>query len=127
MAKLDYEGLDEITNFFEDVGEEVAAADKEALSAGGQIIAERQRELVSLSSKDHPHIKDNITVSRTSESKDGEKYVSVGPNKKVAWRALFLENGTSKMQAYPFIEPGAAEAEDDAYRAMESIYLGKIK
>ncbi|WP_199427019.1 HK97-gp10 family putative phage morphogenesis protein [Thermaerobacillus caldiproteolyticus] len=123
MARFDFDGLDEIIEHFNEMDPKLEEADAKALQAGGEVIAKYQRELVNRSDKDQPHIQDNITVSKPSVDKDGEKYVSVGPNKKVAWRAKFLEYGTSKMPAYPFIEKGATEAEDEVTDVMEEIYF----
>ena len=66
-----------------------------ALQAGGEIIAQHQRQNVNRSDKNQPHIADNITVSKARESKGAEKFVSIGPNKKVAYRARFLESETA--------------------------------
>jgi HK97 gp10 family phage protein len=127
MARMDFDGFEDLEKLFENVGADVAQADKEALLVGGEIIAKHQKGLVNRSSKDQAHIQDNITVSRPVENKDGEKYVIVGPNKKVAWRSKFLEYGTSKMSPRPFIEKGANEGEREAVDAMERVYLGAIK
>jgi HK97 gp10 family phage protein len=123
MARFDFDGTDEIIAHFHDMDPKLEEADAKALKAGGEVIAKYQRELVNRSDKDQPHIQDNITVSKPSISKDGEKYVSVGPNQKVAWRAKFLEYGTSKMDPYPFIEKGATQAEDEVTEVMEEIYF----
>ncbi|EZP75006.1 hypothetical protein H839_15938 [Parageobacillus genomosp. 1] len=123
MARFEFDGLDEIIEHFSDMDPRVEEADAKALKAGGEVIAKYQRELVNRSDKDQPHIQDNITVSKPYVDKDGGKYVTVGPNKKVAWRAKFLEYGTSKMPAYPFIEKGATEAEDEVMDVMEEIYF----
>jgi HK97 gp10 family phage protein len=126
MARMDFEGFDELEDLFENIGKDIEKVDSEALKVGGEIIAKHQREHVDRSEKDHPHIQDNITVSRPLESKDGEKYVAVGPNKKVAWRAKFLEFGTSKMSPRPFLEKGVISGENEAVSAMEKVYLDAI-
>jgi HK97 gp10 family phage protein len=123
MARFEFDGLDEIIEHFSDMDPRLEEADAKALKAGGEVIARHQRELVNRSDKDQPHIQDNITVSRPSVDQDGGKYVSVGPNKKVEWRAKFLEYGTSKMDPHPFIEKGATEAEDEVMDVMEEIYF----
>nr|WGE05085.1 hypothetical protein P5640_23575 [Bacillus subtilis] len=71
----------------------------------------------------------NSLICRTilRESKDGEKFVSVGPNKKVAYRARFLEWGTSKMPPHPFIEKGGEEGEASAVEVMQKILTAPIK
>ncbi|WP_459198614.1 HK97-gp10 family putative phage morphogenesis protein [Bacillus subtilis] len=127
MANMDIDGLDDLTQYFEKIGGDVEKVEPVALKAGGEIIAERQRSHVNRSDKQQPHMQDNITVSNVRESKDGEKFVSVGPNKKVAYRARFLEWGTSKMPPHPFIEKGGKEGEASAVEVMQRILTAPIK
>ncbi|QSB48767.1 HK97-gp10 family putative phage morphogenesis protein [Parageobacillus toebii] len=126
MANFEFEGIDELEQFFEKLAADIDKVDNQALKVGGEIIAKHQRENVNRSDKDQPHIQDNITVSKPKETDEG-KFVTIGPNKKVDWRAKFLEYGTSKMPPYPFIEKGADEGEAEALEAMERIYLGAIR
>ena len=128
MAKssFEFEGFDEHIHLFESLGKDINKVEDQALKAGGVEIAKRQRNLVNRSGKDQAHIVDNITVTKPKETDDG-KYVEVGPNKKVAWRSIFLEHGTSKMPAYPFIDKGAEQGEKDAIKAMEQVFMRAIK
>lgn len=126
MANFEFDGIDELGQFFDKLADDIDKVDNQALKAGGEIIAKHQRENVKRSDKDQPHIQDNITVSRPKETDEG-KFVTVGPNKKVEWRAKFLEYGTSKMAARPFVEKGADEGEAEALEAMERIYLEAIQ
>ncbi|WP_415782959.1 HK97-gp10 family putative phage morphogenesis protein, partial [Bacillus manliponensis] len=116
MAKLEFSGIEELEDMFEQIGANIDEADNRALKAGGEIIAEKQRDLVNRSGKDQAHIEDNIRVSKPKDTGEG-KFIEVGPNGKVAWRAHFLENGTSKMPPYPFIEKGGDEGEIEAIQA----------
>ncbi|KXG09949.1 hypothetical protein AT864_01509 [Anoxybacillus sp. P3H1B] len=125
MANFEFDGIDELEQFFEKLSDDIDKVDNQALKVGGKIIAKHQRENVNRSSKNQPHIQDNITVSRPQETDEG-KFVTVGPNKKVAWRAKFLEYGTSKMPPYPFIEKGADEGEAEVLEAMEKVYTDMI-
>ncbi|MED3600982.1 HK97-gp10 family putative phage morphogenesis protein [Bacillus subtilis] len=127
MADMSFDGIDDLTQYFEKIGGDVEKVEPVALKAGGEIIAERQRGHVNRSDKQQPHMQDNITVSNVRESKDGEKFVSVGPNKKVAYRARFLEWGTSKMPPHPFIEKGGEEGEASAVEVMQKILTAPIK
>ncbi|MCP1124564.1 HK97 gp10 family phage protein [Bacillus sp. 3103sda1] len=122
MAKFEFDGIDELEQMFEEIGADIDETDQRALKVGGEIIAEKQRDLVNRSGKNQPHIEDNIRVSKVKNSEEG-KFVEVGPNNKVAWRAHFLELGTSKMPAYPFIEKGGDEGEQEAVQAMENVYM----
>ncbi|APB82391.1 hypothetical protein BAMY_09590 [Bacillus amyloliquefaciens] len=127
MADMSFDGIDDLTQYFEKIGGDVEKVEPVALKAGGEIIAERQRSHVNRSDKKQPHMQDNITVSNVRESKDGVRFVAVGPNKKVAYRGRFLEWGTSKMPPHPFIEKGGEEGEGPAVELMERILTAPIK
>ncbi|MEK4686235.1 HK97-gp10 family putative phage morphogenesis protein [Bacillus sp. FSL M8-0256] len=127
MADMDIDGFDDLTRFFNKIGDDVEKAEKIALKAGGEVIAEHQKRNVNKSSKNQPHMVDNITVSAARESKDGELFVTVGPNRKVAYRGRFLEWGTSKMPPHPFIEKGGIEGEGQAVKIIERIITAPIK
>ncbi|AKD30052.1 hypothetical protein AW02_019020 [Bacillus velezensis NJN-6] len=127
MADMSFDGIDDLTQYFEKIGGDVEKVEPVALKAGGELIAERQRAHVNRSDKKQPHMQDNITVSNVRESKDGVKFVAVGPNKKVAYRGRFLEWGTSKMPPHPFIEKGGEEGEGPAVELMERILTAPIK
>lgn len=90
-----------------------------ALRAGGTILKNRMKSNVNRSNKNQIHIQDDIEVSRVKE-RDGKKYVEVGPSPQTRWRAKFLEFGTSKMSAKPFIDKSAVESERAIIRTMES-------
>jgi HK97 gp10 family phage protein len=76
-----------------------------ALRAAGQVMAEEMSNRAERSDVDRKyHMQDNVKVSNVRR-KDGMKYVLIGPNKHVSWRAHWHEYGTSKQQAKPFIEP----------------------
>ncbi|MDQ0268876.1 HK97-gp10 family putative phage morphogenesis protein [Cytobacillus purgationiresistens] len=121
-SSFQFDGINEHIEFFDSIGRDIDKVDDQALKAGGEEIAKRQRSLVNRSKKNQAHIENNITVTKAKESDEG-KFVNVGPNQKVAWRAKFLEYGTSKMPAYPFIDKGAEQGENDAISAMEQVYM----
>ncbi|PAK28386.1 hypothetical protein CJ467_20860 [Bacillus velezensis] len=127
VARMELDGFDELEKYFRQIGDNVQKAEEVALKAGGEIVANEQRRGVNVSDKQQPHIKDNITVSSPREDKDSGYFVSVGPNKKVAYRARFLEYGTSKMSPHPFIEKSIDIAEGKALDVMEKIVTGAMK
>ncbi|PWW37399.1 MULTISPECIES: HK97-gp10 family putative phage morphogenesis protein [Paenibacillus] len=90
------------------MGDGAKTLENKALREGGEIFAAAQRESVAVSGYNHLHIKDDIKVSSV-RSKNGDKYVAIGPGKATGWRAHFLEFGTSKMPAQPFIYPSFHE------------------
>lgn len=82
------------------------------LREAAQPMAEAMSDRIDRSDYDYAyHLKDNIKVSHV-QRREGVKYVLVGPDKKVSWRARFPEFGTSKMTARPFVEPGYRQEKD---------------
>lgn len=102
------------------LGAKAARIENQALREGAEPVAQSMRQKVNRSSKDQPHIQDNIEISRVKQQ-DGVKYIEVGPNKDTNWRAKFLEFGTSKMSARPFVGPAAAESQGRVLNKMERV------
>ncbi|MFJ9497789.1 HK97-gp10 family putative phage morphogenesis protein [Brevibacillus centrosporus] len=95
-----------------------ARVERNALKAAGEAVAGSMRQKVAVSNLSYArHTRDNITVSGIRR-KDGLKYVLIGPNKKVSWRAHFIEFGTSNQSAQPFIEPAFREKKDEALQIL---------
>ncbi|RNB90159.1 HK97 gp10 family phage protein [Brevibacillus nitrificans] len=95
-----------------------ARVERNALKAAGEAVAGSMQQKVAVSNLSYArHTRDNITVSGIRR-KDGLKYVLIGPNKKVSWRAHFIEFGTSNQSAQPFIEPAFREKKDEALQIL---------
>jgi HK97 gp10 family phage protein len=79
--------------------------ESKALKAGGELLADDMRHRAPVSERATDlHLKDHIRVSNV-QRKGGVKYILIGPDKKVSWRAHFPEFGSSKQSATPYIEP----------------------
>ena len=104
MSEFQIEGMDELLSRLTQVGNRVDVIIDAILIEAGNNVKEEMKKLVPVSNISHQHIKDDI---QTSDIKGGgtEKYIEIGPGKKTNWRAKFLEFGTVKMSAKPFIEP----------------------
>ena len=126
MARLEISGIQELERTFERMGDRVRQAENTALRAGGRVIQEYQQKNINRSTKDQPHLKDNITITRPVENDEG-KHISVGPKANLAWRARFLEYGTSKMPAYPFASKSVEQGEDDAVGAMAAVFRSVLR
>ncbi|CAI6023545.1 hypothetical protein PAECIP112173_00347 [Paenibacillus sp. JJ-100] len=117
-GRVELQGVDQMLAVIrQKLGDGAEKLEKKTLREGGEIFAAAQRESVAVSNIDHLHIRDDIKVSGV-RSEDGDKYVAVGPGKATGWRAHFLEFGTSKMPAQPFIYPSFHEQKDRVARFM---------
>lgn len=104
--KIELNGIDQLVIELRKRGESASKrVENKALHNAGQVMADDMSDRASRSDTDRKyHLQDNIAVSGVKR-KYGVKYVLVGPNKKVSWRAHFPEFGTSKMPATPYIAP----------------------
>lgn len=114
MASLELEGKDNLLNELERLGEAGEKIERIALVKAG----EKVKEAIV---REAPHrtgnLKENIKVSRLKRV-DGGAFVEVYPSKSVFYSA-FLEFGTTKMKADPFMSRGYESSKEDAERAIE--------
>lgn len=113
------EGIDALVAELRRRGESaVKKVENKALKAAGAPMAKDMSERAARSKLSRKyHLEDNIVVSGV-RSKDGLKYVQIGPNKKVSFRAHFVEFGTSNQSAEPYIEPGFLAKKDESLRIL---------
>lgn len=110
MAKVELQGVDGMLQSLRaKLGAGADRLENEGLQGAGEIIAEAQKERVARSNKADIHMQDDIKVSRVRR-RNGVKFVLIGPGPKTGWRAHFLEYGTKKMSAQPFIYPAFQES-----------------
>jgi HK97 gp10 family phage protein len=109
--EFELEGTDSLIAMLEAMDKNVSKVENAALKAAAEPVAADMRDLVHVSDRDTVHIQDNIEVSGVKKDAEG-KYVLVGPGEVTAWRAGFLEFGTSKMEAAPFIQPAGEKNKD---------------
>ncbi|TDQ39235.1 HK97-gp10 family putative phage morphogenesis protein [Aureibacillus halotolerans] len=120
MSGMEMQGMEQLLARLQKLGGNVEKAENRALKAGGEVVAELARSKVNRSDKEQVHIADNIKVSGVKGVEAGDKHVDIGPGKETAWRAKFLEIGTSKMPAYPFMGPSSDEGQKPARTAMSA-------
>ncbi|MFW5437116.1 HK97-gp10 family putative phage morphogenesis protein [Paenibacillus apiarius] len=117
-GKVELQGINEMLHALRSkMGSGAARLEHKALQEGGEIIAAAQREKVAVSDKASLHMRDDIKVSRVRRQ-DGVKFVLIGPGKGTGWRAHFLEFGTKKTPAQPFIYPAFHEQKAAVERHM---------
>lgn len=121
-AQLSLEGLEEILTRVQQLGDQASRIENKALKAGGAVVQKRASELAPRSRKAKRHMADNIKISGV-KTKEGIKYVEVGPTRgdhSEFFYAKFLEFGTSKMTARPFMGPAAKESEGEVLETMKA-------
>lgn len=112
MAEIKLDGVDEMTKKLYRLSEKmIRAAESKALKAGAEVL---QKEIIRRAPRDTGTLSERIIISRV-KNKDGMRYVEVGPDKSVAWRAKFHEYGTSKMSAKPFMAPAVEAKRGETY------------
>ena len=114
MTRLETEGLEELINAVQRMGSEGRKIENKALKEAGAVMKEAiQNEAPVRTGK----LKESITVSGV-KTKDGVKYVEVGPGKDVYW-GKFIEFGTVKLRAKPFMAPGYENAKERILSAIK--------
>lgn len=124
MADISFGGADEMMAKLYALGAKMAGvAERKALKSGGEILRE---EISNKAPRDTGDLAESITVSRI-KSKDGIRYVEVGPNPKTAWRAKFIEFGTSKMAAKPFMTPAVEAKRREVLEAISDVLREELR
>lgn len=118
MANMKLEGMENLLNEIDKLGQKGSRIENTALKEAGNIVKESiVKEVPVRTGK----LKENITVSNV-KSKDGVKKVEVGPGKD-EYYAAFLEFGTTNMDANPFISRGYENSKEEA----EKVIVEEIK
>lgn len=99
------EGMDELLETLNRIADDAESVIGDSLMAGAEILQRNIADRVERSNANRLHIKDNIVISDLKGS-GNDKHYFVGVGESTAWRAHFLEFGTKKMSARPFVEPG---------------------
>lgn len=118
MAKFEVDGMENLLNEIEKLGQKGSRIENSALKEAGTIVKESIIKEVPVRTG---KLKENITVSNV-KSKDGVKKVEVGPGKD-EYYAAFLEFGTTNMNANPFISRGYENSKEEA----EKVIVEEIK
>jgi len=109
---LEIEGLDELLQKIEKLQISNTEIDT-ALQAGAEPIKNEMKSLVPISNLSHKHIRNDIKIGE-AKGEGLKRTISIGVGKETAWRAKFLEFGTTKMSAKPFIEPALQNKKREA-------------
>lgn len=113
------EGLEKMLVRLERLEHNVDSVEDFALREAGKVVKTRMEQGVNRSSEDQPHTEDNISL--VVKDVGGQRTAVIAPNSKVAWRAKFLEFGTSKMNPSPFIEPAVDESKTEVRTVIATV------
>ncbi len=115
-GNLTLEGMEDILTRLKEIGQRAGPTENEALYAGAKIVKDNASQRAPRSSDSKEHLADNIVISEPKQD-EGSKYVEVGP-KAPFFYGKFLEYGTSKMAARPFLGPARAESRKEVLETM---------
>lgn len=107
------EGMQELLKKLETLGNEAEQVKQEALVAGAKVV---QQAASQKAPRDTGKLAENIVISDIKE--DGT--VDIGPDRD-RFYGLFLEFGTSKMSARPFLQPAFEENKEQVQQKMADV------
>ena len=116
MAEIKLEGMNELLDQLEKLGRKGARIENDALKKAGEIVKESIEDKAP-EREGSGNLKRSIEVSKI-KIKEGQKIVEVGPNDD-GFYGKFLEFGTTKMAAQPFMGPGFEAVKDEAVEAIK--------
>ncbi|WP_244282032.1 HK97-gp10 family putative phage morphogenesis protein [Maledivibacter halophilus] len=108
------EGMENLLAEIEKLGQKGSRIENKALREAGDVVKESIKKEVPVRTG---KLKQSITASRV-KTKDGVKRVEVGPDKD-GYYGKFVEFGTVKMKANPFMSRGYETSKEEAMEAIE--------
>lgn len=102
--------------------DDIAEAEERIILRSAQLVRDRMKQKVNVSDINWPgykHIKDDIKISRLKDDKAGTKYREIYGGKKTGFKWKYLEYGTTKMNAIPFMQPSLEDTELERQRIAE--------
>ncbi|MBN3404448.1 hypothetical protein CF088_03840 [Clostridium botulinum] len=113
MASMELDGMDNLIRKIEDMGKAGTKIENKALKKAGELIVEEAKNNVPFRKG---KLKEGLKVSGVRK-KNGNKFVLAGiqkgDNSKIFY-GKFLEFGTSKMKARPFMGPAYESKKEEA-------------
>lgn len=109
MTEVQLEGINELLNNLEKLGDKGKRVENKALRGAGNVVEEAIKGETPVRSG---NLKRSIKTSNV-KTKDGVKQVEVGPDKK-GWYGKFLEFGTVNIKADPFMSRGYDNSKSSA-------------
>lgn len=109
MAKMEIEGVEDLVKELEMLGAKGRKVENIALKSAGERVRET---IVGEAPVRTGNLQRSISLSSV-KNREGVKYVEVGPDKN-GWYSKFVEFGTVKTQANPFVSRGYEQSKDEA-------------
>lgn len=109
MSNFQLNGVEDLLRELDKLGHKKTRLENKALKKAGEEIKEAIKSEAPVRTGT---LKKSITVSRV-KTKEGVKRVEVGPNKD-GWYGAFVNFGTVKMKANPFMDRGYEKSKQDA-------------
>lgn len=114
MADIELTGVDEILNKLQQIGTNISRLENKALKNAAEPVLEDAKATNAFNDKSGK-LRKGLKISNI-KNKEGMKYVLVGvdksDNSKIFY-GKFLEFGTSKMSARPFLQPAYEKNKDN--------------
>lgn len=123
--KVELTGADNLDNLFKKLPQQIQQkAQADAYRAGAKIMRDRAAELVPKKTGKLAKSIDIFTETKGQDS--GSVYVSLS-YKKGGWIGKFLEFGTSKMAAKPFMRPAFDQTKDLMKQEIKRVLALRIR
>ena len=119
-VKITTEGIDELRDELLKLGSKADGIIDNALMVAVKPIHDEMQRNINKSKLNKKHLKDNIPINK-EETIDGNHAVSVGWTKKdnsEFFYSKYLEWGTSKMDASPFMQPAIDKKGKKSYEIL---------
>lgn len=119
-ANFDLSGMNELISRLNSMGREGQQIEEKALKAGAKVVRDAIEEATPVSALPKNHAKDHIVISEVEDGK-----VSIGAGKDQFY-LQFVEFGTSKQTAQPFMSTAFNRTKDEAKKEMSRVIRNEL-
>ena len=104
--KFTLDGFSQLEAALKDLGPKVARTiGHRGMKAGAQVIVAAAQGRVPVSKENEPHLRDSIVATNPRVESESKLALQIGFTKPASRHAGFVEFGTAKMAARPFMRP----------------------
>lgn len=119
MANIELTGVDEILNKLQQIGANVGKLENKALKNAAEPVLEDAKATNAFKNRSGK-LRKGLKITNVKK-KDGMKYILVGVDRgdnSAVFYGKFIEFGTSKMPARPFLQPAYEKNKDNIKRTI---------